>query len=561
MTTMKKILFNLSSATLLIFTCDALFAQTVEEGKKFLYYGRYKSAKESLEKVIQANPNNLEAVYWLGQTLLAPKDNRDTAGAKALYQKSLMSNGTAPLILAGIGEIELLEDKSSDAKQHFETAISLTKAKDIEILNAVGRANANFDIKAGDPNYAIEKLNEATEIKKFNDAQTYVIMGDAYRKLIDGGNAVLSYTKALQIQPNLAEAEYKIGKIYLSQNNREYFLPAFDKAIQMDPAYAPAYYELYYYWYYHDVNKAGEYLDKYVANTDQGPETEYSKADYLYASSKFADAKAKATALISQYGDKVAPRMYRLLAFAEDTLGDPVSAKQSMLTYLSKETDSSRIRGSYYELLAKDDGKATDSITQLEAFKYYGLAIQKDSMPEDKQRYISEATTLAKSTGNKLAQAQLAELVYTTKKSPSQTDLYNWGYSYYQAGLYKTADSIFCGLYETQYPNEIYGYLWCSRSKRAQDDSLGSQGLAVDAWQKLAEKGKSFDSVKYKNVIVQAYFALAQYSNDIKKDKATAIEYLRKILDIDPTNADATNAYKILTAPPRRAGATKPKAG
>jgi tetratricopeptide (TPR) repeat protein len=556
---MKKILFSLSATIVLVFAGNLLFAQSVEQGKKFLYYERYKSAKETFEKVLQANPNDLAAVYWLGQTLLAPKDNRDTAGAKALYQKSLMSNGTAPLILAGMGEIELLEGKTSDAKQHFETAISLTKAKDIDILNAVARANSDFDMKAGDPNYAIEKLNEATQIKKFNDPETYVLMGDAYRKLIDGGNAVLSYTKALQIQPNLAEADYKMGKIYLSQNNREYFLPAFEKAVQEDPAYAPAYYELYYYWYFHDVNKAGAYLDKFVANTDQGPETEYSKADYLYASSKFADAKAKALELINKYGDKVAPRMYRLLAFAEDTLGDAAGAKQSMLTYFNKETDSTRIRGAYYELLAKEDGKSTDSLTQLEAFKYYGMAIQKDSMPEAKATYIGEATTLAKATGNKQAQAQLAELVYKTKKNPTQTDLYNWGFANYQAGNYKTSDSIFCGVYETQYPDQIYGYLWCSRSKRAQDDSLGSQGLAVDAWKKLAEMSMTIDSNKYRATAIQSYSYLAAYYNNTKKDKENAILYLQKILAIDPTNADAANFIKILTAPPKKAAATKPK--
>ncbi|HLY69938.1 MAG TPA: tetratricopeptide repeat protein [Puia sp.] len=554
---MKKISLSLSAAIALLFTGNVLFAQSVEQGKKFLYYQRYKSAKDAFEKVLQANPNDLNAVYWLGQTLLAPKENRDTAGAKALYQKSLISNGTAPLILAGMGEIELLEDKPGDAKQHFETAISLTKGKDIEVLNAVGRANANFDVKAGDPNYAIEKLTMATQIKKFNDAETYVLMGDAYRKLIDGGNAVLNYTKALQIQPNFAEADYKIGKIYLSQNNREYFLPAFEKAVQEDPAYAPGYYELYYYWYYHDVNKAGQYLDKYVANTDQGPETEYSKADYLYASSKFADAKAKAEALISQYGDKVSPRMYRLLAFAEDTLGDPVSSKQSMLTYFSKETDSARIRGSFYELLAKDDGKSPDSLTQLEAFKYYGMAIQKDSMPESKSKYISEATALAKSTGNKLAQAQLAELVYTTKKNPTQTDLYNWGMGYYQAGRYKTSDSIFCGLYRSQYPDQIFGYLWCARSNHAQDDSTSSGGLAVDSYQKLAQFGRSSpDSAKFKSQIIEAYSYLAAYSNNIKKDKAAAIDYLNKILEVDPTNAQAKQFIEILNRKP----APRPKA-
>ncbi|HEY4874543.1 MAG TPA: hypothetical protein VIH86_03155, partial [Puia sp.] len=332
---------------------------------------------------------------------------------------------------------------------------------------------------------------------------------------------------------------------------------AFDKAVQLDPAYAPAYYELYYYWYFHDVNKAGDYLDKYVANTDQGPETEYSKADYLYASSKFADAKSKAQALITQYGDKVSPRMYRLLAFAQDTLGDPTSAKQSMLTYFSKETDSSRIRGAYYELLAKDDGKSPDSLTQLEAFKYYGMAIQKDSMPDARAKYITEATALAKSTGNKLAQAQLAELVFTTKKNPTQTDLYNFGFSNYQAGYYKKSDSIFCGIYRSQYPDQIFGYLWCARSNNAQDDSTSSGGLAVDSYQKLAQFARSSpDSAKFKKQIIESYSYLAAYSNNIKKDKAAAIDYLHKILEVDPTNTQAQQFIEILNRKP----AARPKA-
>ncbi len=46
-------------------------------------------------------------------------------------------------------------------------------------------------------------------------------------------------------------------------------------------------------------------LDKYIGwVTDPGPEVEYLKTDFLYASSKFADAKAKALGLISSW-DKI----------------------------------------------------------------------------------------------------------------------------------------------------------------------------------------------------------------------------------------------------------------
>src|SRR5450755_1961480 len=242
---MRKLSICLSLA--IMFTGSSVMAQTLEQGRQFLYYERYASAQSAFEKLLAANPNNIDAVYWLGQTMIHRRDTHDTAGAKALYQKMLATNGNAPLLLAGMGHVELLYGNKTDSKQRFETAISLTKEKDIQVLNAV--AYANIDAKAGDPNYAIQKLTTATLIKRFNDAETYVLMGDAYRRLLDGGNAVINYQKALDLNPKLAEAEMKIGIIYLTQNNREFFLPAFESAVTMDPAYAPAYEQLFLYWY------------------------------------------------------------------------------------------------------------------------------------------------------------------------------------------------------------------------------------------------------------------------------------------------------------------------
>ena len=54
-----------------------------------------------------------------------------------------------------------------------------------------------------------------------------MLLGDAYRKLLDGGNAVTNYQKALGLDPKLAEAQMKIGIIYLTQNNRELFSAGF----------------------------------------------------------------------------------------------------------------------------------------------------------------------------------------------------------------------------------------------------------------------------------------------------------------------------------------------
>src|SRR6516164_7270190 len=100
--------------------CNVAFAQSVDQGRKFLYYHRYKSANDVFDKILASNPNNIDAIYWKGQTLLAEKDS---VAAGDLYSKALTTNGNAPMLLAGMGGIELRNGKTADAKQRFETAI------------------------------------------------------------------------------------------------------------------------------------------------------------------------------------------------------------------------------------------------------------------------------------------------------------------------------------------------------------------------------------------------------------------------------------------------------
>jgi tetratricopeptide (TPR) repeat protein len=506
--------------------CSSVHAQTVDQGKKFYYYKRFKSAKDVLDKVLASNPNNIDAIYWQGQTLLAIKDS---VGAQDLYSKALQTNGNAPMLLAGEAGVELRFGKAQDARSHSEMAIQLTKQKDILVLNAV--AKSNIEASQGDLGYALEKLTLATNIKNFNNPATYVLMGDAYRRQIDGGNAVQAYQKALTMDNKLAEAEYQIGKIYLTQNNKDYFLPAFEKAVEMDPSYAPAYFELFYYYYNHwnadNASKATDALNKYVANSDPGSDVDLLQTDFLIVTGKFADAKAKAQAIITAQGDKASPDFYKKVAYCCDTLGDAACAQQNITTYFVKQT-ADGIKPLDYVLRASIEGKATDSVTWSKAFDDYGLAIQKDTLPEDRAKILGWATDLATKKGDKVALATIARIVYTGLKNPTNSDLFKLGMAYYLAANYPVADSIFCGIYEQKYPDEVFGYLYCMRVKALEDDSLQSQGLAVDAEMKLADFGRtkdsiakaanSKDSILYKKYVVDWYSRLAFYSNNAKKD-------------------------------------------
>jgi tetratricopeptide (TPR) repeat protein len=533
--------------------CNIAFAQTVEQGKKFLYYQRYKSANDVFDKILAGNPNNIDAVYWKGQTLLA---QHDSTAAGDLYSKALQTNGNAPMLLAGMGGVELRMGKAQDAKQRFETAISLTKAKDINVLNAV--ADNNIDARNGDAQYAIEKLTQATQIKNFNNAETYLLLGDAYRKLVDGGNAVQSYQRALTLDPKLAEAKYKIGRIYETQHNTEFTLPAYTDAIQMDPNYAPAYYALYVHYFEHgDLDKTTDYLNKYIAVTDQTPELDYNKTSLLLLQKKYDDLIAASKAAIQAQGDKVYPKYYLLLAYAYDDKKDSVTAKENINQYFAKQKPDALNAADYSARGKILTHFHEDSVAAIDA---YTKAINMDTATVEKLRIVKEASDAAKTMGAKGAYAYWAGVAYTYNKNPNQNDVYNWGFANYSAGNYQAADSIFCGIYETKWPGEIFGYLWCKNSSVALDDSLWSKGLPIEPYQKLGAIARSLDSTakaanspdsnKYKRYVVESYSVLASYYNNTKKDKETATFYLDQWITVDPADPNPRKFKEIINRKP-----------
>jgi hypothetical protein len=442
--------------------------------------------------------------------------------------------------------------------------LSLSKNKDLGVINAIGRANT--DAKDGDANYAIEKITLATQAKDFKNAETLVTMGDAYRKLIDGGNAITAYTKALAIDPKMAAAPYKIGKVYLTQggSQKELFLKYFNDAVTLDPSYAPALFELYYYWYYHeDVAKATDYFEKYLKVTDPKPTDDYERIALGYVGKKYAECIAASQEKISSLGNNADPRYYKLIAYCYDDQKDSVNAKSSLDQYFAKQKPDGFIPRDY-EFRALVLSKFPGS--ELDALNNYELAVNADTIYETKVNLMAKAAAFSKKSGNRAQEAKWQGMYYKTKKAPNSRDLYDWGQANYQSGNYITSDSIWKA-YSQKYPNEIFGYLWEAKTSLAADTNRTS-GILVAPHEKLAEMSRKLDSVKYKSQAVYAYFTLASYYNDIKKDRVTALNNLKKVLEVDPANPNAPSLIqqleKIGSKPPAQKTTTtppKPKTG
>lgn len=548
---MKKI----KSAMLLlsvVFVSASVKAQTIDQGKTFLYYEKYKSAKGVFEKLVAANPHDLDAVYWLGQTLIIPDDRtaKDIADAKALYQKALMDNSSSALLMAGIGQVELLEDKPQDARNHFETALSLSQMKLPYVLNAVGFANVNA--KNGDAAYAVDKLKVAPAFKKMADPDIYVNLGDAYKKLGDGGQAQLAYEQAIALNPKYARAYYRIGKIYQTQGaaQEEIYMKYYNQAIAADPAYGPVYENLYNLYYTTDVKKSAEYLDKYLANTDDNPKNCYLRASILYAQALYTDAIKKADECIGAGGTAPYPKLYGIKAYAFNKSGDSVNAKASFEKYFQAADPTIIGAGdytTYASVLLKFPGNDTL------AGSYIDKAVALDTLEANK---VIDLKTMAASYEAQKKYKEAADWynkVLLVKKSPGKIDYYNAGYNYFRTGNYQTAIPIF-NMYSQKYPEDAFGYYMSAKSKWGIDTTM-SQGLANPDFEKTVTVGM-VDSVKYKPQLTGSYKYFVAYYANVKKDNTTAIAYCDKILALDPMDPDALNNKQALMTPAKPAKTT-----
>ena len=127
---------------LILFT-GAAFSQSIDEGKRMLYYQRYDSAEETLRKVIEKDPDNSEAYYWLTKTLIQANELEEARKLQQQGQQvfaSVRKQRDIALYKVSKGEVLLNEGKIQEAKGVFSQVLDETREKDPDILIAIARA-------------------------------------------------------------------------------------------------------------------------------------------------------------------------------------------------------------------------------------------------------------------------------------------------------------------------------------------------------------------------------------------------------------------------------------
>ena len=526
---MKKTLIAFLVSGLVI---TGLKAQTIQEGMNHLYADRFTSAIGVFQKLLAANPNNIEATYWLGQVYF---DMDENAKARQLYQKALETNGSAPLILVGLGHADLHDNKTNDARQKFEAAITAATTKkgpDPVVLTAIGRANV--DAKAGDFNYAIEKLQIAAD-KGEKNTETLLQLGNAYRKARPGeggGEAFKSYKKALEVDPKFAVADLRLAKLFESQKNWELVLEYLNSSTTRDPKFAPGYYELFYYYFYRaKFPEAEGQLAKYIANSDPEPQHDFLLAQVSWAKKDFATAITKAEGVVAATGDKTKPKVYKLLADAYFQTKDYAKAKSYLDKYFAKEKPEEQISNDYKlkaDLLAQTGG------TPQEIYDTYIKGAEMDTVLTSKIDFLKQGAKTLKEIKARDLEGNLIEKIIALKPKPTINDYFDLTLARYFSADYGRARAEALKLI-TNYADQPYGYEWAFNSASAVD-TVKKDSIALPdalALYNFAQK----DTAKFKKQYVSAVKFLGAYYINQAKDKEKSLEYFTKWLEADPANA------------------------
>lgn len=535
---MKKISITCLVAVLLV--AGTVKAQSLQDGVNDMYAERYQRAKATFEKLMAANPNNIEAIYWLGQTYL---EQGDVANAKSVYEKALLSSANAPLVIVGMGQVELIENKASEARQRFEAAITMTKGKkgnDPEILNAVGRAITEVYTqkeKKGDINYAIEKLEEAAQRSQKNP-QIFLNLGNAYRKARPGeagGLAFQNYQRAVEISPKFAVAHYRTAMLFNSQRNWDLFQKHMESAIEADPKFAPAYFELYYFKLYRqDYNNAQYYADKFIENADPDPQNDYLAVQTKWVKKEFDEAIAGAKAIIAKAGKDTKARTYKLIADAYVQKKDTVAAKEYIDLYFANLKPTDEVQASDYKL--KADIYSSLPGQEEVVLQAYKDGVAADTVLSNKIDFLKQGAAFFSKQKKYDLESQLHELVIELKPSKTINEWFNAGIANYRNANYNRSYEIFTTVADS-FPDQIYGWEWKFRNAQL-IDTVAKDSIAVPAAEALI-KFTNNDTVTYAQQISTASYYLATYYNE-NGDQAKAVDYLKlmKAATTDPARKE-----------------------
>lgn len=544
----KKVVMSAVATFVLSFAS----AQTVAEGINYLDSHKYAKAKEVFNQLIEKSPS-AENYFYLGNAYLVQfEPNFDKA--KEAFDKGIALDSKSYLNKIGLASIKMGKGQKVSAINDLNQIAKDSREKDPEVLYRIGEALSMYD-NSNDPNLAITFLNKAIEKAADKDgvpAHYYYTLGDAYRLIKDPGNAMSAYEKASAIAKNKASVFYRMATLWMAAKQYKKAEENINKAIAIDPTYAPAYKaQAEYNRTFQRPDETTKSLINYTKYADEDPSTALEIAKLYFINSNFAEAKATLDKVFDKVSD---PIKFKLKAYLQYEENDYAGAKASLESYYSK-IEQSRIIPSdaglegliYAGLASKEaDPTAKAALMQKSAEK---MAVVKQAN-DDTLNWDVEYAKVVSGAAELKAKAEAGptnENIENLKKQVAgnkedTTLLFNLAQAYEAANNWEGSALVW------QKMNELlptWEPAYYSKGYALQKGGYNqSAALAYLKYIDVVLAKPAAEQQPLQENLYGAYYNVALLLKDI--DKAKALENIGKALAIKPADPNATNLQKLL---------------
>lgn len=544
----KKITLGVAAAFLSSFA----FAQTLQEGIANADSHKYAAARQVFNDMVTKSAT-AENYFYLGNSFLTQfEPNFEKATEN--FNKGMMADKKSYLNRVGLASVKLGKGDKS-AVTEIQNIVKDSKEKDAEVLYRAAEALTLFG-GAQNADLAIDYLNKAVErsAKNGTPANYYYTLGDAYRLKLTtspqvAGAAMTAYEKALPTAKNKASVYTRIGTLWMQAQQWQQAKQNIDKAISIDPTYAPAYKAKAGYSIKYQQNAlATQDLINYAKYADEDANTQLEISKLFFTNEDYANSKTYLDKVFDKVDD---PIKYKLRAYLLYADGDYAGAKTAMDTFISK-ADKSRVlpadqglEGLLAAGLAEKEKDATKKAALL-AESQQKLAIAKAAKDET-MKWDDELLKIKGGGGVNQAAVdagptnpQIEGLKKMVAANPQDTDaLFKLANAYQEAKNWNGAIMSWqkmSGLlpdWAPAYYSTGYAY-----------QQAGQPELAKSAYEKFISTVKPSEMEANKEILSYAYFAVAYLVKE--NDPVKAKDYAAKSVQLNPTYQDAVNLNKQL---------------
>jgi Tfp pilus assembly protein PilF len=532
-------------------------AQDIDAAKKTIDAEQFEKAKSMLKTIIATKPTNGEAPFLLGKIYLS---QNYTDSAKVVFQKGLTTKEFAHYNNIGLGQIELDNNNAIGAKADFDLATKGISKKSLQEYVYIAQAYMNAD----KPDYksAIAILEKA-KLVNYQDPQVLLALGDAYFGDQNQNDSYKSYRDAFTADATLIRAKVKLGVLLKGARAFDKAVESYNGVIATSPNYGPVYRELaetYYLWannsaanYTDYTKKSLDFYEKYMSLTDYSLISRMRHADFLILAKDYVALEAEANKMKEIGG--VNPRIMRYLGYAAYQNGNTDAAISALENFTSNPATKKIARDFFVLGQAKmkkasgTDGKIADEALFASSVETIKSAVAQEPTIAYEINEIGSVLFKQKSYSQA---ASVFEIATANPESKNYTmDNFYLGYSIYY-GYDKTkpdvakldkAEVAFNNVI-TAAPSTQDAYLFKARinGMLEKDDVMAKS--YQDYMDQVTLKGAE-EVTKNKSKFIEAYNQIgAFYANT---DKVKAKETWNKTLELDPTNAYATESIAALS--------------